>query len=137
LIGSGCAGLQFKSETNEVAIDIAASTIGYLIGQKNLDQISKWNKWIDQILALEEGVSTASYEELLAKAFNLISKDPFLEMQFEKLLKLLEFPELQPLGLPYLNPEYLKIVKIVMNGFKDGLMTAQAAAKEVVPICHE
>lgn len=123
----GCAGVSLKDNTTQVSIDIAASTIGYIAGQKNLDQIPKWNKWIDQILALEVGVATASYEELLAVAFNEVSDDPFLEMQFTKLIRLLEFPELQPPDLPFLKAEYLELVKIVMGGLKDGLIAAQTA----------
>lgn len=125
----GCAGLSLKSETSEITVDIAASTIGYLAGQKNLDKISEWTKWINQILALEEGASIASYEKLLAIGLNAVCEDPFLNMQFGKLLKLLDFPELQPPDLPFLTSDYLKLVKIVMGGLKDGLVAAQLAAK--------
>ena len=127
LFWSGCAGVSLKDNTTQVSIDIAASTIGYVAGQKNLDQIPKWNKWIDKILALEAGASTTSYEKLLAVAFEAVCKDPFLAMQFEKLTKLLDFPELQPPDLPYLKAEYVELVKLVMGGLKDGLVAAQAA----------
>ena len=59
----GCAGVSLKDNTTQVTIDIAASTIGYVAGQKNLDKIPEWNGWIDRILALEAGASTASYEK--------------------------------------------------------------------------
>ena len=127
LFWSGCAGVSLKDNTTQVSIDIAASTIGYVAGQKNLDQIPKWNKWIDKILALEAGASTTSYEKLLAIALDAVCDDPFLAMQFGKLTKLLDFPELQPPDLPFLKAEYVELVKIVMGGLKDGLVAAQAA----------
>jgi len=129
LIGSGCAGVSLKSETREATGDIIATTIGYVAGQKNLDKIPEWIGWVNQILALEAGASTASYEKLLAIGFKAVSKDIFLAMQFEKFLKLLEFPEMQPLDLPFLTSDYVKLIKIVFGGLKDGLVAAQLAAK--------
>ena len=132
----GCAGISLKSQTTEVVIDIGAATIGYAVGQNNLKKIPEWNEWIDKILALKPGISTVSYEKLLAKGFQIICdspfsgcENPFLEMQFKKLLKLLEFPEIQPPELPFLKEEYINLVKIVMGGFRDGLVAAQAEAK--------
>ena len=123
----GCAGVSLKDNTTQVSIDIAASTIGYVAGKNNLDQIPKWNGWIDKILALEAGVPTISYENLLAIGLNEVCEDPFLNMQFGKLTKLLDFPELQPPDLPFLKAEYVELIKIVMGGLKDGLVAAQAA----------
>ena len=124
----GCAGVSLKDNTTQVSIDIAASTIGYVAGQKNLDKIPEWSKWIDKILALEAGAPTVNYEDLLAIAFEAVCKDPFLAMQFGKLTKLLDFPELQPPDLPYLKAEYVELIKVVMGGLKDGLVAAQAAS---------
>ena len=125
----GCAGISLKSNTSQVSIDIAASTIGYVAGQKNLDKIPEWIEWIDRILALKAGSLTFTYEKLLAIAFEAVSDDPFLRMQFEKLTKLLDFPELQPPDLPFLKAEYIELIQLVMGGLKDGLVAAQAAAK--------
>ena len=125
----GCAGISLKDNTSQITIDIAASTIGYVAGQKNLDKIPEWNGWIDKILALKAGAPTVSYEKLLAKGLDAVCDDPFLNMQFGKLTKLLDFPELQPPDLPYLKAEYVELVKLVMGGLKDGLVAAQAAAK--------
>jgi len=125
----GCAGISLKSDTTEVAIDVSASTIGYLVGQKNLEKIPNWNEWIDKILAIEYGTPTLSYEKLLAKGFEIVLDSPFLEMQLNKLIKLLEFPEIQPPELPFLKEEYINLVKIVMGGFRDGLVAAQTEAR--------
>lgn len=116
-----------KSDTSEITVDIAASTIGYLVGQNNVEKIPEWNEWIDKILALEVGTSTIDYEKLLAKGFKIVVDDPFLKMQFGKLINLLEFPEIQPPELPFLNADYLKLVQLIIGGFKDGLTAAQAA----------
>ena len=126
---AGCAGLQLKSEPAQDIGNIAASMAGYVAGKNNLDQIPKWIKWIDDILALEAGASVESYEELLTIGFNEVSNDQFLKMEFEKIMGLLEFPELQPPNLPFLTADYLKMVGSVLGGLKDGLMAAQAASK--------
>ena len=123
----GCAGMQLTSEPAQKIGDIGASMAGYVAGKNNLDQIPKWIGWIDDILALEAGASVVSYKELLAIGFNEVSDDPFLKMQFGKIMGLLEFPKLQPPDLPFLTSDYVKAIKIVMGGLKDGLVAAQAA----------
>jgi hypothetical protein len=44
----------------------------------------------------------------------------------KKLIRLLEFPELQPPDLPFLTGDYVAMVKIVLTGFREGLMAAKA-----------
>ena len=121
----GCAGVSVKSNTTEIAADVSSATIGYLIGQNNSDKIPEWNGWLDKLLFLKAGDSVLSYEKLLAKGFELID-EPFIEMQLSKFIRLLEFPELQPPGLPFLKAEYLKLVKVILSGFRDGLQAAQS-----------
>jgi len=126
---TGCAGVSLKSDTSQVAADISAATIGYLVGQNNLDKIPEWNKWLDTVLEIGEGDSVISYEKLLAKGFDLVINEPFRKMQLEKLIRLIEFPELQPPELPFLKAEYIEMVKVVLFGFKDGLQAALAEAQ--------
>ena len=122
---TGCAGISLKSETTQVAADMSAATAGYLIGQNSVDRIPIWNEWLDSLLALNPGDSVLTYENLLAKGFDLVDK-PFIEMQLNKLIRLLEFPKLQPLELPFLKAEYLEMVRMVLSGFRDGLQAALA-----------
>ena len=103
-----------------------AATAGYLIGQNNPAKIPDWNGWLDKILAFKAGDSTVNYEKALAEGFNVMVDKPFIEMQLNKLIRLLEFPELQPPTLPFLKAEYLEMVKIVLSSFRDGLYAAQA-----------
>lgn len=110
----------------QVTTDMSAATAGYLIGQNNLDKIPEWNGWLNKILTFKAGDSVISYEKALADGFKIVSDSPFLEMQFPKVIRLLEFPELQPPSLPFLKAEYLEMVRIVLVGFKDGLYAAQA-----------
>ena len=112
----GCAGVSLKSDTTQIAADVSASTIGYLVGQNNLDKIPEWNKWLDTVLEIGEGDSVISYEKLLAKGFDLVINEPFRKMQLEKLIRLIEFPELQPPELPFLKAEYIEMVKVVLFG---------------------
>ena len=86
---TGCAGVSLKSDTSQVAADISAATIGYLVGQNNLDKIPEWNKWLDTVLEIGEGDSVISYEKLLAKGFDLVINEPFRKMQLEKLIRLI------------------------------------------------
>ena len=121
----GCTGLQVKKDqTTETAVDISASTIGYYVGKNNVDLIPEWNKWLDKVLAFEQGDSVLSYETLLNEGFKLVTDEPYLEMQLKKLIRLLDFPELQPPELPFLTSDYIEMVKIVLGGFRDGLEAA-------------
>ena len=125
---TACAGVSIKKDqTTETVADIAAGTIGYYVGKNNVDLIPEWNKWLDKILALQQGDTVFSYEELLKKGFALVTDEPYLEMQLKKLIRLLEFPELQPPELPFLTSDYIEMVKVVLGGFRDGL---EAALKE-------
>ena len=125
---TACAGVSIKKDqTTETVADIAAGTIGYYVGKNNVDLIPEWNKWLDKILALQQGDTVFSYEELLKKGFALVTDEPYLEMQLNKLIRLLEFPELQPPELPFLTGDYIEMVKVVLGGFRDGL---EAALKE-------
>jgi len=108
---------------------MSAATAGYLIGQNNLSKIPDWNGWLDKILAFKAGDSTVNYKKALAEGFNLTVDNPFIEMQFSKVIRLLEFPELQPPTLPFLKAEYLEMVRIVLSGFRDGLTAAQTETK--------
>jgi len=124
----GCAGVSIKKDaTTETGADISATTIGYYVGRNNVDKIEQWNKWLDPILALQQGDTVFSYEELLKKGFDLVLDEPFLELQLKKLINLLEFPELQPPEMPFLTGDYIDMLKIVLGGFRDGL---EAALKE-------
>ena len=122
---TACAGVSFKKDqTTETAVDISASTLGYYVGKNNVDLIPEWNKWLDKVLAFEQGDSVLSYETLLNEGFKLVTDEPYLEMQLKKLIRLLDFPELQPPELPFLTSDYIEMVKIVLGGFRDGLEVA-------------
>lgn len=125
---SGCAGgVQLKKDAGtEIAADISAATIGYLVGQNNLEKIPDWNRWLDTVLEIGEGDSVVSFEKLLAKGFDVVVDELFLKMQLEKLIRLLEFPDLQPPDLPFLRGEYVELVKIILRGFRDGLVAAKS-----------
>jgi len=124
----GCS-IGFKNtKTQETAVDLSASTIGYYVGQNNIDRIPQWNEWLDPILKLEQGDTVFTYEKLLKKGLALVSDDPFLEMQFKKLLNLLDFPELQPPELPFLTGDYVKMIRLVLGAFQEGLAVAEKKA---------
>jgi len=109
---------------------MSAATAGYLIGQNNLSKIPEWNAWLDKLLSLKAGDSVINYEKLLAEGFEITVGSPFLEMQLTKVVRLLEFPELQPPDLPFLKAEYIEMIRIVLSGFRDGLYAAQAEVKD-------
>jgi len=128
---TGCAGVSIKKDaTTETAADISASTIGYYVGRNNVDKIPQWNAWLDEITALDQGDTVLSYESLLVKGFDLVVDEPFLEMQLKKLVRLLEFPKLQPPDLPFLTGDYMAMVKIVLAGFREGLGAAQEESNQ-------
>jgi len=131
LLLTGCA-VGFKNEkSQDIAVDVAASTIGYYVGKNNVELIPEWLGWLEPLLALEQGDTVMTYETLLAKGFDMVLDEPFLEMQLKKLINLLEFPELQPPQAPFLTGPYVKMVKLVLKGFQEGLMAAEAEhAKE-------
>jgi hypothetical protein len=123
---TGCA-VGFKNEkSQDIAIDVAASTIGYYVGKNNAEIIPEWLRWLEPLLALEQGDTVMTYEDLLAKGFDLVLDEPFLEMQLKKLINLLEFPELQPSEAPFLTGPYIKMVRLILGGFQEGLMAAKA-----------
>ena len=126
LTGCGTVSVK-KDQTTETAVDISASTLGYYVGRNNVDLIPEWNKWLDKVLAFEQGDSVLSYEKLLNQGFKLIGDEPFLEMQMKKLIRLLDLPELQPPDVPFLTSDYVAMVKVILGGFRDGL---EAALKE-------
>ena len=119
--------MQLKSDTAQVAVSVGASSLGYFVGKDNPEKIDKWLEWTDRLLQIETGTSALSYEQLLAEGFNHVIDEPYLELQFGKLIKLLEFPELQPPELPFLTNEYVNYIKGIISDFHDGLM---AASKE-------
>jgi len=121
----GCGSVQQPNETEEIAIDIAASTIGYLVGKNNPDNINQWIEWGDKLLKIEAGLPVDSYEELLAIGIEMSTDDEFLKMQFVKLIRLLDFPALQPPNLSVLQSAYVDRIKIIISGFLDGLQAAK------------
>jgi len=123
----GCGSAQLSNEQSEVAIDIAASTIGYLVGKNNPDKINQWIEWGDKLLKIEAGLSVDSYEELLAIGIEMSTDDEFLKMELEKLIRLLDFPDLQPPESLALLERYVERVKLIIKGFLDGLYAARKA----------
>jgi len=119
---TACGGVQLKSDTAEIAAGATAATAGYLIGKNNPDKVTSWVEWADKLIDLEQGTTVISFEILLAKGFDLIADEPFLELQFNKLIRLLEFPELQPPDMPFLKNEYLEYIRLIIGDFKDGLL---------------
>ena len=130
LIVSGCAGLQFKGNSAAVITSVGASSLGYYIGKNNQDKINQWIEWIDgtkEFVGLTElapGDSILTYESVLVRGLEYASIDPYLELQFSKLIKLLEFPELQPPDVPFLTKEYIDYIKTIINDFRDGLLAS-------------
>jgi len=123
----GCGSVQQPNETEEIAIDIAASTIGYLVGKNNPDKINQWIEWGDTLLKIEAGLPVDSYEELLAVGIEMSTDDEFLKMELEKLIRLLDFPDLQPPESLILLNRYVERVKLIIKGFFDGLYAARRA----------
>jgi len=123
----GCGSVQQPNETEEIAIDIAASTIGYLVGKNNPDKINQWIEWGDKLLKIEAGLPVDSYEELLAIGVEISTDDEFLKMELEKLIRLLDFPDLQPPESLVLLERYVERVKLIVKGFLDGLYAARRA----------
>jgi len=121
----GCGSVQTSNEQSEVAIDIAASTIGYLVGKNNPDKINQWIEWGNVILKIEPGFLVDSFEEFLAIGIEMSTDDEFLKMQFVKLIRLLDFPALQPPDLSVLQSAYVDRIKIIISGFLDGLQAAK------------
>lgn len=125
---SGCAGVQSKSETVEIAAGTVAITAGYLIGKNNPDKVTDWNRWVDGLLIMKPGETVISFETLLAKGFDYLVDEPFLELQFNKLIRLLEFPELQPPSAAFLTSKYLDYLKSILRDFRDGLEAGRLEA---------
>lgn len=129
LTACGGGGVSLRSDTAEIAAGATAATAGYLIGTNNPDKITDWVKWADKLLDFEQGASVVSFESLLAKGFDLVVDEPFLELQFNKLIRLLEFPELQPPEIPFLKAEYLEYIKLIVGDFRDGLLAGLEEAQ--------
>lgn len=127
---SGCAagGIQLKSGAGEIAAGSTAITAGYLIGKNNPEKVPDWNQWVGDLLAMEPGESVISFETLLVKGFDYFIDEPFLELQFNKLIGLLEFPDLQPPDAAFLKPQYLDYVKRILRDFRDGLEAGRLEA---------
>lgn len=122
----GCGSIQISNEASDVAIDVSASTIGYLIGKNNPDQIVKWSEWGNRILEIVPGQSVVSFEKILAIGIEIAVDDEFLEMQITKMIRLLDFPDLQPSDLPFLQEKYVERMRLIVSGFLDGLRIAKA-----------
>lgn len=118
---SACSTVSISNDTSNIAIDGAASTIGYLIGKENPEKVSQWIDWGNKILEIKPGFPVNSFEKLLAIGMEISTDDKFLKMQFNKLIKLLDFPELQPPDLSFLQEKYIARVKLIIAGFLDGL----------------
>lgn len=125
---TGCGHVQLKSDTAEIAAGTIAVTAGYLIGKNNPEKVADWNQWIDRIVSFEAGDSVLNFEVLLSKGFNLVIDEPFLELQFNKLIRLLEFPELQPPSAAFLTADYMNFIRLVLQDFRDGLGVGQLEA---------
>ena len=126
---AGCSVAPISSETNDIAIDIAASTIGYLIGKEYPDKVDQWIEWGNRILEIEPGLPVDSYEELLVVGIEMSTDDEFLKMQIIKLIRLLDFPELQPPDSLILLEKYVERVKLIVRGFLDGLYATRFNAE--------
>jgi len=126
---TGCAGMSLKDNTTQVAVKGTASTLGYFIGQNNIDRIPEWNSWVIKVLDVQAGDTVISFEKILAQGYELVNDLGFLKLKFDELISLFEFPNLQPPDLPFLKAEYLEMVKIALGGFRDGLMAAKAEAE--------
>ena len=130
LLLTACAGVHISNETSDVAIDVSASTIGYLIGKNNPDQIDKWIGWGNKILEIIPGQSIESFEKILTIGIEIAVDDEFLEMQAVKLIRLLDFPDLQPSDLPFLQEKYVERVRLVVSGFLDGLRVVEGEIED-------
>ena len=120
---SRAGNVQMNEDTTSVVLDTTPVTIGYLIGKENPEQIDQWIDWGEKLLAIEPGFGIQSYEELLALGIELTINDPFLELQMNKLMALLEFPDL-PVDTQFLDSSQVTKIRIVIKGFLDGLLVA-------------
>lgn len=122
---SGCAGAGLSNNAEEVLLDIGSSEAGYRLGKAHPEKRGLWVKWVDKLLAFEVGDLVVGWEKVLAHGLSeYIAINPYEEMQLERLLKLLDLPDLQPPETPFLTEEYLAKAKIVLLGFKEGLLAA-------------
>jgi len=129
LIGCAPGSSLIKFNENQAAktgIKGTASTLGYFIGANNIDLIPEWNKWADRLLAFEQGDSVSSFQDLLISGADYVTDSEFLKLKFTEFVSLFEFPKLQPATNPFLTGPYLEMVKLVLKGFQEGLMAAQA-----------
>ena len=119
-----CAGLGVKlsDNSNEVLQKSATSTVGYLIAKNNpkyIDDMVTWYNVFNNADTL--GSVQESFQEGMGKLSQLISDDPYLQLQVKNLSGLIQIdyngPQL---------PEEVEKYKDVVDSFMDGVMTAKS-----------
>lgn len=121
----GCGSISLNESSQEVLIDVAAAEVGYRLGKVNQDKIDEWVKWSNRLLLLDAESESIQLVSVLSKGFDKIVEDSYERMQMQKLIKLFDMPDIQPPDLPFLSDEYIKQLRIIVNGFRDGLMAAK------------
>ena len=91
LLGCGTVGLQFSDDSSTILQASAISTVGYLVVKNNPEFRPKMMEWYKTF----QGASTlitvqTMFKEGLDKLASSVSKDPYLTMQIQNAMTLLE-----------------------------------------------
>ena len=120
----GCAGIDVKWD-NEATISViqksATSTVGYLVAKNNKEYIPDLLEWYSTFNNLEEFVDIQTeYTNGIEKLSELISDDPYLQLQIKNVMSVLEINVEGPA-----IPEDLGKYKAVVDSFMLGVMAVQ------------
>jgi hypothetical protein len=95
-----------------------------MIGKNNPDKVDSWLKWVDKGLSLKPGDTPLALESLLTDLLGYADIEPLLRKDIEDLISLFDMPELQPVDSQYLAEVYIERIRLIFNGFREGLELA-------------
>ena len=123
----GCAGFSI-TPTNDVITVLqasAVSTTGYLIAKNNVEHINSIMNWYSYYKTNKELVDVqTAFQDGMVKLSELISDDPFLQLQVRNSLNLLEVRY----DGPQIETEISRYNAVVDN-FMAGVIAGQLSAK--------
>jgi hypothetical protein len=89
----GCASISLKPQA-EILTELqktAVSTVGYLVIKNNPDYVPKFKSWYENWKTTTEfELQQAGYQAGIQKLSELISKDPFLQLQMKNALAMMD-----------------------------------------------
>jgi len=88
----GCASIDLKPQTEITELQKSAvSTVGFLIAKNNPDYVPKFKSWHEKWNTITEfNMQQIEYQVGIQKLAEIISKDPFLQMQMKNAMSMLD-----------------------------------------------